>query len=133
MPRWAARSVHARTLLRGTVLALPVTRTGREDEPAMNVSVKMHGVLGRWVSGQKASLDLTLGEGVTAGDLLRILAEHCGAPFCDAIESSDTRLPRHIRIFSDGEMLSTLEQPLATSCTPGANVNVVVLSPMMGG
>ena len=30
-------------------------------------------------------------------------------------------------------MLSTLEQPLVTACAQGATVNVVVMSPMMGG
>jgi hypothetical protein len=99
----------------------------------MNVRVKMHGVLGRWDPGRKASFELALREGVTAGDLLRILADSCGAPFRDAIESSDTRLPRHIRMFSDGEMLSTLEQPLIKTPAPDASVSVVVLCPMMGG
>ena len=99
----------------------------------MNVRVKMHGVLGRRILGRKASFDLNLHDDVTVGDLVRILAEHCGAPFCDAIESSDIRLPRHIRMFSDGEMLATLEEPLVATCSPRASVNVVVLSPMMGG
>ena len=63
----------------------------------MNVRVKMHGVLGRCAPGQKADFDLALQDGGTAGDLLRVLAEYCGAPFCDAIESTDPRLPRHIR------------------------------------
>ena len=99
----------------------------------MNVRVKMHGVLDRGDPGQKASFDLALRDDVTAGELVHILAERCGAPFCDAIQSSDTRLPRHIRMFSDGEMLSTLEQPLVAACTRRASVNIVVLSPMMGG
>jgi hypothetical protein len=92
----------------------------------------MHGVLGL-DPGREASFDLALNDTATAGELVHILAEHCGAPFRDAIESSDTRLPRHIRMFSDGEMLSTLEQPLAAACRRAASVNVVVLSPMMGG
>ena len=99
----------------------------------MNVRVKLHGVLGRFMPDQKASFDLTLQDGVTAGDLVRILAETCGPPFQDAIDWDEARLPRHIRVFSDGEMMSTLEQPLVTDQTRGASVNVVVLTPMMGG
>lgn len=99
----------------------------------MNVRVKLHGVLTGWNPGHEASFELALHPSVTAGDLLRIIAEHCGGPLCDAIESSDTRFPGHIRMFSDGEMLWTLEQPLVTTSARDANVNVVLLSPMMGG
>jgi hypothetical protein len=99
----------------------------------MNVRVEMHGVLGPCHGGRKASFDLDLHDRVTAGELVRILAQQCGEPFCGAIESSETRLPRHIRMFSDGKMLSTLEQPLAAACARSTRVNIVVLSPMMGG
>lgn len=99
----------------------------------MNVKVKMHGVLVRAGPGQNASFDLALDEGATAGELVQILAALCGEPFCEAIESSDTRLPRHIRMFSEGRMLSTLQQPLVGAHAPGASVNIVVLTPMMGG
>jgi hypothetical protein len=105
----------------------------RGVRPVMNVRVEMYGMLRRRDGGCKASFDLALHDGVTAGELVRILAERCGAPLCDAIESSDTRLPRHIRMFSDGEMLSAFEQPLAAERARETRVNIVVLSPMMGG
>jgi hypothetical protein len=99
----------------------------------MNVRVKMHGVLGRHDRGRETGFDLALADDVTAGDLLRALAERCGAPFRDAVESSDSRFPRHIRMFADGEMLSRFEQPLVTASASGPSVTVVLLSPMMGG
>jgi hypothetical protein len=70
---------------------------------------------------------------VTARDLLHVLAERFGAPFRDIVELSDIRLPRHIRVFSNGEMLATMEQPLIAKRIAGASVTVVLLSPMMGG
>ena len=99
----------------------------------MNIRVRIHGVLGRRDPQQKTGFDLALPIGATAAELMHFLAEHCGSPFTEALESSDIRIPRHIRVFSDGEMLSTLEQPLVTACAQGATVNVVVMSPMMGG
>jgi hypothetical protein len=79
------------------------------------------------------SFDLELRDGVTAGDLLRALASRCGAPFRQAPESSDSRLPRHIRMFADGEMLVTREQTLAPAAGLANGVTVVLLTPMMGG
>jgi len=99
----------------------------------MNVRVELHGVLGPREPGRETGFDLSLQRDVTAGDLLRELAPRCGAPLREAIESSDARLPRHIRMFSNGEMLSTLEQPLVPTLAQGASVTVVLLSPMMGG
>lgn len=99
----------------------------------MKVRVKMLGVLGRRNPGQEPAFELALHGNVTAGDLLRVLAERCGSPFRDVIESPDVRLPSHIRMFSDGEMLATMEQPLIAKCVAGASVTVVFLSPMMGG
>jgi hypothetical protein len=75
-------------------------------------------------------------DGVTAGDLLRALADRCGAPFREALASPDDRLPRHIRVFADGELLTTREQPLLPRVPPGASgsgVTVVLLTPMIGG
>jgi hypothetical protein len=99
----------------------------------MKVRVEMHGVLGRCDRSRKTRFDLALHDGVTAGDLLRILTRQRGSPFCDALKVSDARLPRHIRMFSDGQMLSTLEQPLVSTDSQNPRVNIVVLSPMMGG
>jgi len=103
-------------------------------EMRMRVTVKLLGVLGPrdrgWSGG---SFDLTLREDVTAGGLLRALAERCGAPFRDAIESSDGRLPRHIRMFAGSEMLVEREQALAPAGVGADGVTVVLLTPMMGG
>ena len=99
----------------------------------MRVRVKLHGALNGRSPGQGDRFELVLPGGVTAGDLLRTIAERCGAPLCDAAESSDPRFPGHIRMFSDGEMLSSLEQPLVATSAGDASVNVVLLSPMMGG
>jgi hypothetical protein len=99
----------------------------------MNVSVKMHGVLGRGGPSRASSFELALHDGATAGELMEILAEQCGPPFSDAVETSDARFPPHIRMFADGEMLSALGQPLVAACGRRASVSIVVLSPMMGG
>lgn len=99
----------------------------------MNVRVKMYGVLGRRDPAHESGMELALPDTVTTRGLLGALADRCGAPFHDVIDSLDSRLPRHIRIFCDGEMLATLEQPLVAKCVPGASVTVVLLSPMMGG
>jgi hypothetical protein len=79
--------------------------------------------------------------GGNAGDLLRALADRCGEPFRRALDSDDSRLPRHLRLFVDGEMLVTRDQPLLPENVPvnvpvngsEAGVTVVVLTPMMGG
>jgi hypothetical protein len=74
----------------------------------MRVTVKLLGVLAPEDRRRLGtSFDLELRDGVTAGELLRALARRCEAPFRQAIESSDARLPRHIRMFADGEMLVT--------------------------
>lgn len=100
----------------------------------MRVTVKLLGVLApedrRRVS---RSFDLELRDGGTAGELLRVLAGRCEAPFRQAIESADPRLPRHIRMFADGEMLVTREQALAPAQGLSDGVTVVLLTPMMGG
>jgi hypothetical protein len=100
----------------------------------MRVTVKLLGVLG---PGDRRRLgrpfDLELRDGVTAGELLIALAKRCGAPFRQAIESPDSRLPRHIRMFVDGEMLVTREQTLAPEGGLADGVTVVLLTPMMGG
>ncbi len=76
----------------------------------MRVTIKLLGVLApENRRRQGRSFDLELRDGVTAGELLRSLARRCGAPFRQAIESPDSRLPRHIRMFADGEMLVTRE------------------------
>ena len=100
----------------------------------MRVTIKLLGVLApddRRRLGR--SFDLELRDGVTAGELLRSLARRCGAPFRQAIESPDSRLPRHIRMFADGEMLVTREQTLASANGLSDGVTVVLLTPMMGG
>ncbi len=79
------------------------------------------------------TFDLHLRDGVTAGELLHVLAERCGPPFHEALESTDPRLPRHIRMFADGEMLVTRKQALAPGHGAQRGVTVVLLRPMMGG
>jgi len=96
----------------------------------MNVRVQLHGVIGRGAPAQDSRFDLSVPDGATAGDLVGLLAGRYGAPL--RIDSEDPRIPRHIRMFADGELLSTLEQRLARG-SRDASVNVVVLSPMMGG
>lgn len=119
--------------MRGTPIAALIDKHRQEAGLLMDVSVNMHGVLGRTSPGEAASFNLALHEGATAGELIRLLAKRCGAPFSDAVDSSDSRLPRHIRMFSDGKMLLTFEQPLVAACAQAARVNIVVLTPMMGG
>jgi hypothetical protein len=100
----------------------------------MRVTVKLLGVLGSRDRGRSGRcFDLTLSDDVTAGDLLRALADRCGAPFRDAVESPDGRLPRHIRMFAGSEMLVEREQALATASAGAGGVTVVLLTPMMGG
>lgn len=96
----------------------------------MRVTVDLLGVLGGRRRAGRA-LDLELPEGLTAGELLRRLADRCGAPFREAVESPDPRLPRHIRMFADGEMVSRREQVLAAA--GAGRVTVVLLTPMVGG
>ncbi|MDP6978468.1 MAG: hypothetical protein QF570_07690 [Myxococcota bacterium] len=99
----------------------------------MDVAVKIQGVLDRSLAGCKNQFDLTLPNDATAGDLIGRLAEQPDAPLRDAIDPGQTRFPRHIRMFSNGEMLSTLGQPLVRQDGLGVNVNIVILNPMMGG
>lgn len=100
----------------------------------MRVTVKLLGVLApedrRRLGG---SLDLELHDGVTAGELLRDLAARCAGPFRQALESADSRLPRQVRMFADGEMLVSRDQALATGKALRDGVTVVLLTPMMGG
>jgi hypothetical protein len=103
-------------------------------EASVQVKVKLLGVLApedRRRLGRP--LDLELGDDVTAGELLRHLAARCGATFRQAIESPDSRLPRHIRMFANGEMLVSRDQALASGRSLGDGVTVVLLTPMMGG
>ena len=100
----------------------------------MRVTVKLLGVLAQRIDGGWDDHSISsLRDGVTAGELLRALAKRCGAPFRQAIESPDSRLPRHIRMFADGEMLVTREQTLASANGLSDGVTVVLLTPMMGG
>lgn len=100
----------------------------------MRVAVRLLGVLApRDCRREDRSFALELDDGVTAGDVLRTLAARFGAPFRQALESPDSRLPRHIRMFADGEMLVTRDQPLAPASRLARGVTVVLLTPMMGG
>jgi hypothetical protein len=100
----------------------------------MRVTVKLLGVLGSEDRRRPSrSIDLELREGVTVGELLRALARRCGAPFRQAVESPDSRLPRHIRMFADGEMLVSRDQTLVRAGGFSDAVTVVLLTPMMGG
>lgn len=106
----------------------------REEGARMNVRVKLHGGVPSCKTGpDRGSFGLTLRAGGNAGDLLHALAERCGEPFQRALDSDDSRLPRHLRLFVGGEMLVTLDQPLASANGSDAGVTVVVLTPMMGG
>lgn len=103
-------------------------------EAPVQVTVKLCGVLApedRRNLGR--SFDLELRDDVTAGELLRDLAARCGATFRQALESPDSRLPRHIRMFANGEMLVSRDQTLNSARGPDAGVTVVLLAPMMGG
>ncbi len=100
----------------------------------MRVRVKLHGgVRSCEMDPARSSFGLTLRNGGNAGDLLHALAERCGDPFRRALDSTDERLPRHLRLFVDGEMLVTLDQPVVPANGSDAGVTVVVLTPMMGG
>lgn len=103
----------------------------------MKVRVKLFGVLGsRDRARTGRCFDLVLRDNVTAGDVLRALADRCGSPFHEALASPDDRLPRHIRMFADSELLTTREQrllPHVAQGAPGGGVTVVLLTPMMGG
>jgi hypothetical protein len=100
----------------------------------MKIRVQLHGVLGGPASGSRGRVfDLALGEKATAGDILKALAARWGAPFPEFLESSDQRLPRQIRMFADGEPLTTREQRLVSAGASSKGVTVVLLTPMMGG
>lgn len=102
----------------------------------MRVQVKLHGVLSpatRGRPGRPASFDWQLAETSTAGDLLSALADRCEGAFREALESPDERLPRHIRMFADGELLTSRRQALVLAGEGASGVTVVLLSPMMGG
>ena len=98
----------------------------------MRVTVRLSGVLGPADPGRR-SFELELREAATAGEVLRALAGLRGAPFRQALASRDVRLPRHIRMFANGEMLTTREQRLAPAGRLSDGVTVVLLTPMMGG
>lgn len=103
----------------------------------MEVDVKLHGPI-RSRSGRdpESAFHLRMPNGVRARDLLHVLAERCGDPLrraVDELDSADARFPRHIRMFANGEMLATLDQPLAHGPGPATGVTVVVMTPMMGG
>jgi hypothetical protein len=100
----------------------------------MNVRVKLHGgVRSCETNPTRGSFGLALRAEANAGDLLRALAERCGEPFRRALDSDDSRLPRHLRLFVNGEMLVTREQPVVPADGSNTGVTVVVLTPMMGG
>ena len=100
----------------------------------MQVRVELHGVRGPVASGRGADrFDLELARESTAGELLSLLAERCGGAFRCASESADDRLPRHIRMFADGEPLTNRRQPLSEAGAVARGVTVVLLSPVAGG
>ncbi len=99
----------------------------------MDVTVKLQGVEAPRDPNHASGISLALRDGATAGDLMGQLAARFGAPFCEALDDSNARLPRHIRVFCDGQMLASLEQPLVETGARSTRVSVVVLSPMMGG
>lgn len=100
----------------------------------MQVTVKLHGALGPGGRGPvPGPFDFALPEHATAGDLMRELALRVGKPFGQALASPDARLPRSLRIFADGEMVLTRDQPLAPPGASHAGVTVVVMSPVAGG
>jgi hypothetical protein len=101
----------------------------------MRIRVKLHGVLGERGGGDVGNRALYFAGGgeTTAGDVLDILAEKWGAPFLDLIAASDQRLPRHVRMFADGEPLRTRGQRLVSPNGSATSVTVVLLTPMMGG
>lgn len=127
-----------RLTARGTQLAA-LSPKGRQATAAagtrrMRVQIKLRGVLSRAAGpGPADTFDLLVPEKTTAGDLLATLAERWGGPFGQALASSDRRLPRHIRMFADGEMLTHREQALTRPGAPVRGVTVVLLTPMMGG
>ncbi|MBW2420829.1 MAG: MoaD/ThiS family protein [Deltaproteobacteria bacterium] len=100
----------------------------------MRISVKFHGSVGRGSQPlPRHACVLTLPGGATVGDLLHALADRFGAPFSEIVASDDARLPRNIRIFADGDLLASSEQPVVPSGSESASVTVVFMSPISGG
>ena len=100
----------------------------------MQINVKLHGRVGRGSQPLPRSVfDLSLPGEITAGDLLSVLADRFGAPFCEIVASDDARLPRSIRMFADGDPLVNFEQPLVPSGADRTGVTVVLMSPVAGG
>lgn len=99
----------------------------------MRITVKLLGVLRPAGGRAQEPLDLVLRDDVTVGELLAALADRLGRPFRALVESSDGRLPRHVRMFAGSEMLVARDQTIASAAGRSGAVTVVLLSPMMGG
>ncbi len=100
----------------------------------MNVTVKLHGALGR-ASKRPAdgAFDFTLPDGATTGDLLARLADRFGEPFCEAAKGPSLKLPSSVRMFVEGQLVLTREQPLAERGVEAQKVIVMLISPLTGG
>ena len=96
----------------------------------MEVTVQVHGASRGAACAQ--ALAVSLPEGATVGDLVARLGDRLGAPFTGAAASREARLPREIRLFVGGDLVSSREQRLS-SRGDAAPVTVVLLTPVSGG
>lgn len=101
----------------------------------MDVTVELHGHLRQVKSagnGGGGPLQLSLPDGATAGDLLGRIADRLGARAAAAL-AKGPRLPEQVRLFVDGQIAHSCDQPLAAAGQTPSSVTVVLLSPISGG
>jgi len=100
----------------------------------VKVSVKLQGMVDR-VKGAEpgCSIELSLPEGATAGEVLRQLGELYGEPFPVAGSDSDGSLHGSLRVFVGGELSARPDRtPLQSDASP-TDVTIVIMSAVAGG
>lgn len=100
----------------------------------MNVTVKLLGAVGQvGAKPGNGAFDFSLPDSATTGDLLVRLADRFGEPFCAAAEGPSSKLSGSLRMFVEGQLVLTTEQPLAARGAESQKVIVMLISPMTGG
>jgi hypothetical protein len=91
----------------------------------MQLAVRFHG------SNPSAAkrIALELPDGATAGELLSRLAA-LGLPLAEFANAPEPRLPRQLRLFAGGALLSRRDERLAAGAS---DVTVVLMTPIAGG
>lgn len=104
--------------------------------PRRSVTVKLSG---RWGLSEvekeltRGPIDLELPEDATGQDLLQRLAQRAGPRFQRKALKADGRLRAEVRLFVQNDVVADPGAPIGDKLGDGAELSIVLLTPLIGG